>query len=152
MAEFVKGYATKHGLTVEDAKHDLVVSVTATDCKRGERNNPEGCAIARCILATKPEYKRAFIFRSTAYVETARRLVRFKLPELVQREVANFDKFGVMEPGIYKLQAPGPGHTIDYHKQYEKQRKPKVRRKIAGAPKRMHQADKIRVGRKAGVE
>lgn len=148
MSKFTREYARKAGLTVEDAKHHLAVSVNKTDVKRGDSKNPEGCALARAILAERPEAKRVFIFRTTAVVETARRLVRYSMPESVQREVEAFDRFGVMEPGVYKLNAPPPTRRKEAAKAYDAAR-PKKKPRPSGAPKKkMRLEGKIRCGLK----
>lgn len=148
MSKYVKQYAEKNGLTRENAKHNLIVSVTKTDVRLGESKNPEGCAIARAILATKPESKRVFIFRSTAFVETARRLIRYNLPPSVQKEVVAFDRFHTMEPGVYQLSAPSPSESKQA--QAARDRKRTVLKK-AGKPtggKARHKTANVRIGTK----
>lgn len=144
MSKFATKYANASGLPVEDAKHDLVVSVTKTDVKRGDNKNPENCALARAILAERPEAKRVFIFRTTAIVETARRIVRYALPESVQREVEAFDRFGVFEPGAYKIKAPAPTRTKAATKAYDAKRPKK--KPTNKPPRKMRHADKVRCG------
>lgn len=145
MAVFAKTYATKNGLKMEDAKHHLVVTVKKTDIELGKKKDPECCAIARAILAERPEAKRVFIFRSTAFIETAHRMVRYSLPVSVQKEVVSFDRFKTMEPGMYRLNAPPPSRdprrTAEYKKNRRKRAK-QTRRPVSG----YRRTPNIRVG------
>lgn len=149
--KFVREYARKGGLVQEDAKHDLVISVNATDIKKGAGKDPEGCAIARAVLAQRPEAKRVFVFRTTVHVETARRLVRYALPESVQREVEAFDRFGTMEPGVYKLNAPAPTRRREAQADYDA-KKPKRAKRPSVPKKQLRLAGKIRCGVKTEAE
>lgn len=143
MSVYAKTYATKNHLTMEDAKHHLVVTVKKTDIANGKQKDPQCCAIARAILAEKPEAKRVFIFRSTAFIETARRMVRYALPPSVQKEVVAFDRFGLMEPGVYRLSAPQPSRDPKKTAAYKKRLKKTG--PARGAPKGKRTAN-IRVG------
>lgn len=147
---FVQKYANANNLKREVAKHDLVISVNRTDCKRGEKKNPENCAIARAIMAQRPEAKRVFIFRTRAVVETARRLVTYEMPDPVQREVEAYDRFGVMTPGLYRLKAPSPSRAPAAKKKENARRK-----RLPGVKpqeRKLRHADAYRVGVKMEKE
>jgi len=142
MAKYIKEYASKAGLKVVNAKHDLVVSVTKGDVDKGAQKDSECCAIARAVMKQNSGAARVFIFKSKAYVETAMNLTRYNLPVSVQKEVVSFDRFKLMEPGVYKLQAPPKS-------QAPKARREEYKRKKAGktkAGKSKHITTGVRTG------
>ena len=88
---------------VVDARKNLEIEVTESDCKYAQRKNAKDCAMAR---ATKRQYDGAIISSSSAYVIKGDTATRYKVPESLAREIVTFDRHNAFEPGDYHLKAP----------------------------------------------
>jgi hypothetical protein len=107
----VKEYARKNGLQIVNAKNKLLVTVTKNDVKLGAQKNSECCAIARAVMKQQSHISRVWIFKSKAYIESPMKLTRYNLPSSVQKEIVSFDRFKIMEPGVYALVPPPPSQA-----------------------------------------
>jgi hypothetical protein len=94
---------------VVDARKNLEIEVTESDCKYAQRKNAKDCAMAR---ATKRQYDGAIISSSSAYVIKGDTATRYKVPESLAREIVTFDRHNAFEPGDYHLKAPSPRERL----------------------------------------
>lgn len=105
-ARFISDYAKKKGLRKSDAKHHLVVSVDQSCVDSAKPMDSTDCAFARAVMKNNPQIKSAFFLKTTAWLETNFGLVKYSLPQSVQKEIVAFDRFRTMEPRVYKLSVP----------------------------------------------
>ena len=104
------GTSTKSidGIPVTDAKSDLEIHVTPSDCKHGDPKRPETCAAARAI---RREYGAidVRVHLSRVYVRQNKGNWQRYIPtEPLQREIVALDRNGEFEPGVYRLRPPSP--------------------------------------------
>lgn len=111
MSTFITKRAKELDLKKTDARKPLTIILTKPDISNAKQKNSKCCAFAR---AAKRQFqvKNAYFFRSTAWLEYEDRLVRYALPQSVQKEIVSFDRTKVMAPGTYQLSKPSP------HKQF----------------------------------
>lgn len=106
---------TFEGLPVVDAKHDIVVNVTAAaDVKGSHKKNPNSCAAA---VAGKRELRKDVrVFLSRMYVKEKKHWVRYVTSNNAAREIVSFDRGSAFEPGKYKFKAASEGQQLGYKK------------------------------------
>ena len=111
MSTYITKLARETGLSKVDARRGLKLEVTAGDCHKLSRKDPQNCAFAR---ACKRELgaKRAFFFRTAAWLQMGDKLVRYTLPPSVQKEIVSFDRTGSMVPGVYQITPPAKSQTM----------------------------------------
>ena len=98
---------------VADGKRPISVEVTAADCKRGDRSEPDSCAMARACRR-EMECDGVLIWRSTAWVVKGDLAVKYHVPPSLGREIVVFDRGGAFLPGTYGLSAvPKSGSVED---------------------------------------
>lgn len=105
MSTFVTKRAKELGLVKVDSKQSIKLDVFDADIEQSLRKNSKCCAFARAAKR-KPGVRAAYFFRTTAWLEYDRKIVRFMLPPSVQKEIVSFDRSRVMAPGTYQLSAP----------------------------------------------
>lgn len=103
---FVIRDAKQRGLKVTEAKAPLMLEVYPTDLLKAKKRNSKHCAFACAAERAIPGVIAATFFRSTAWLEFNDRIERYRLPTSMQKEIVAFDRFGVMEPGTYRLSVP----------------------------------------------
>lgn len=94
--------AKKLGLKVIDAKRPINVEVNSFDIAQSTRKNAKCCAFA-CAARKIQGVQKAYFFRSAAYLEFATKLVRYRLPGSIQKEIVSFDRGGGVAEGRYTL-------------------------------------------------
>ena len=109
-APYVSKRAHDHELEEVDAQKPLTVNVTARDIKLAKAKNSKECALARAV---KRQYscKAAYFLRTTAWLEYPNKMVRYRLPQSVQKEIVSFDRSKMMSTGEYRLTTPEPQQT-----------------------------------------
>jgi hypothetical protein len=93
------------GIPVVDATDRMLILVTDDDVVRAKKMDSKHCALARASMRL-PNVHAAYFFRSTAFLEYANRIVRFKLPASVQKEIVSFDRAQIMASGVFQLTPP----------------------------------------------
>lgn len=112
MPTFLSEYAKKNGLRRVDAKTAKVLTLSPADVKAGNPKDSGACGFAKACQRQMPEVRKVWFFKSTAWVETAMTLTRYHLPNSMQKEIVSFDRSGIMEPGVYKMNAPNKQNTM----------------------------------------
>lgn len=116
MSTYITKYARENGLKKVDAKSNLLVTLNQTDITNSKRKNSKNCAFACAVKRQVHGVKRAYFFRSSAWLEYEGKLVRYQLPPSVQKEIVSFDRNGLTETGVYHLSAVCKGDTIEERK------------------------------------
>jgi hypothetical protein len=106
-ATFVTKRAHERELEEVDAKKPLAVEVTARDIKLAKAKNSKECALARAVKRSMP-VKAAYFLRTTAWLEFEDKMVRYRLPPSVQKEIVSFDRNKMMSTGEYVLSPVSP--------------------------------------------
>jgi hypothetical protein len=101
---YVSKRAHDHDLEEVDAQKPLTVNVTARDIKLAKAKNSKECALARAVKREYP-VKAAYFLRTTAWLEYPTKMVRYRLPQSVQKEIVSFDRNKMMSTGNYTLAA-----------------------------------------------
>jgi hypothetical protein len=112
MSSFVSVRAENLGLKREDAKKPIKIEVSASDITNATRKNSRQCAFACAAKRGIPKVKHAYFFRTTAWLEYADRLVRYRLTPSMQKEVVAFDRGGAVAPGKYTLEPFSAAQTM----------------------------------------
>jgi hypothetical protein len=102
MGTFITKYADQMGLKMEDARHHLEIEVLPKDIRKAKPLSSKSCAFA-CAAKRDLGVKAAFFFRSTAWLQFDGKLVRYQLPNSMQKEIVSFDRARVMAPGTYRF-------------------------------------------------
>ena len=106
MSSYITKHAKENGLRVVDATSDAEIYVLAADIKGATQKNSKCCAFARAAKRQDPKVKRAYFFRSVAWLEYDDKIVRYTLPVSVQKEIVSFDRSKMMDPGLYQINKP----------------------------------------------
>lgn len=111
MSKAIVKLAKEKGLQMADARDPLKLEVTAADISRAEKKSPGNCGFAQ---ACRRQYRAdaAYFFRTTAWVQFGRTMLRYMLPMSMQKELLAFDRNGTMEPGEYQLGRPPESLTL----------------------------------------
>jgi hypothetical protein len=88
---------------VLDAKSDIGINVTATDCAKATMKAPNNCAMAR---AFKRNFDGAIVSTAVAYLILDKTAYRYMVPQSVTRELVSFDRHKEFAPGGYYLCRP----------------------------------------------
>jgi hypothetical protein len=144
MSTYVTKFARENGIKKVDAGRSLQLEVIGKDCNKRGAKDPQNCAFA-CAAKRELGAERAFFFRSTAWLLKGGKLVRYTLPQSVQKEIVSFDRTGAMAPGVYHLSRPTKTQTMAAITERAKKRpgrhepgKTKIKRKM------FHQTQGIR--------
>lgn len=98
------------GIPVVDAKARAFVAVTQSDVVNAKKANSKHCALSRGALRL-PGVVAAYFFRATAFIEYKDRILRYRLPQSVQKEIVSFDRAQIFDPGVYQLSEIPPMHA-----------------------------------------
>lgn len=112
MSTYVKKRAAVLGIPIVDATEGMKFEVTGKQITSSKVRDNTACALVRACEQLH-NVQAAFFFRSVAYIEYKSKIVRYKLPEYVQREIAIFDRNGEMAPGEYVLNAVPKEERLD---------------------------------------
>lgn len=107
---YVQKLCETRGLKLTNATRPIIVGVAVDDILKSRTKNSKCCAFARAAKR-EPGVRAAYFFRSTAFLEFGDRMVRYDLPQAVQKEIVSFDRGGVMAPGQYELKPPRPSRN-----------------------------------------
>lgn len=110
---YVYKRAEELGIPVVDANQKMFVAVFDNDVVMAKKKNSEHCALARASLRI-PGVVAAYFFRKTAFLEYKKKMVRFTLPQSVQKEIVSFDRAQIFASGVYQLTPPPPASTRAY--------------------------------------
>lgn len=102
------------GLKLIDGKKTLLIKVTTGDIRKGKIKDPRCCALSLACRRKDNRILAAHFFKSTAWLEYADKIVRYRLPASLAAEILAFDRSKSMEPGEYHLAKPP--HAFGYKK------------------------------------
>ncbi len=111
MSSFISKHAKENHLRLVDAKRPLAISVEPDDIRKSKRKDSTSCAFA-CAAKRSLGAKNAYFFRSTAWLEYDKKIVRYMLPASAQKEIVAFDRSRSFEPGEFRLTAPCKSQTM----------------------------------------
>lgn len=99
------------GKKVVDADYRMAIKVEPQDIAKGNRKEPNSCAIA---LACMREFDAisAEVHLSRTYIEFPKRWLRFVTPPSIRKEIVDFDQKGKFTPGLYMLTPPPPSEKL----------------------------------------
>lgn len=120
----IRKLAREEGLDLVDAVEPLRIEVSKGDVRGAKRKDPSNCAFSRACRRTYG-VDAAYFFRSTAWLKTGGKLIRFSMPTSMQKEIVAFDRSKSMEPGLYQLAPPSPSGTRAGRAAYDARRKGK---------------------------
>jgi len=119
-------YRWTEGLPVVDAKKPVVIHVTKTDVTKGQKAEPEACAMAQaCMRELKVARVRINIGRT--YILFGKVWHRYKTPASIAREIVSFDRGATFEPGTYRIAPVMPSLRLGVAKKRKKTAPPKVK-------------------------
>lgn len=95
------------GLPIVDADEPLLLNVRPADVTGASSKDPRRCAFAKACKRMYRGVQQAYFYRGTAWLQYADRMVRYLLPDSVQREIVSFDRAGIIAAGSYRL-VPAP--------------------------------------------
>lgn len=151
MSTYISKLAKETGKKVVDAKKGLILKVGQKDIDDAERSNPSNCGFAKAAVR-QFKAQSAHFFRSVAWVETPRAIVKFNLPGSMQKEIVAFDRAKAMVPGTYKLSAVNPNARQNVARARNKARREKLGKyahwskgKIKQKPRFHHRTEDIRI-------
>lgn len=142
MSTYITKRARELGLTKIDAKKPLAIVVTKNDIVNAKQKDSKCCAFAR---AAKRQFKakNAYFFLGTAWIEHDDKLIRYKLPPSVQKEIVAFDRSKSMAEGKYQLTPPSKTSTLK-HKRAVNTENRTVRKNTGKAPRVQHRTALVR--------
>lgn len=129
--------AEELGIPVQDGAANLLVTVTNHDVVNAKKANSKHCALSRASMRI-PGVAAAYFFRTTAFLEYKDRILRFKLPTSVQKEIVSFDRSQIFAPGVYQLSTSPPTSSRTVAN-----RKERLRRRRQAAPRHPERAKRI---------
>lgn len=136
MSTYITKYARENNLKKVDAKSNLLITLNQTDISKSKVKNSKNCAFACAVKRQVPGVKSAFFFRSTAWLEYETKLVKYKLPSSVQKEIVAFDRTGRSETGVYHLatvcRSDIAAYKAKYQAKYEANRAARLHQKGKG--------------------
>lgn len=135
MSTWITRRANDLGLRIIDARQPLELELSRTDITQAIRKNSKDCAFA---TACKRQFKAraAYFFRTTAWLEYPDKMVRYILPQSMQKEIVSFDRSKIMAPGVYQLSKPTVSDSkkaVNNRNQKRIDRVKAVRRRLAKA-------------------
>jgi hypothetical protein len=114
MSTFITKRAREQNFKIRDAVRPLILDLLPKDIEVATRKDSSCCAFAHAIKRQEgKKVKRAWFFRSTAWVETDDELIRYILPPSMMREIVAFDRGGHVVTGTYQLSAPRHSKTLE---------------------------------------
>lgn len=116
MSTYITKRAEELKLPIVDADEPALVELTDQDVARAQTKNSRACGFVRACERQMPNVRAAFFFRSTAFLELDDKIVRYRLPESVQKEIVCFDRTGTMAPGTYQLSPSHASRSIAAYK------------------------------------
>lgn len=122
------------GLPIEDSASPVLVTVTAGDVINAKKRDSKDCALSRAALRV-PGVLGAYFFLNTALLEYKDKIVRFKLPQSVQKEIVSFDRAQIFAPGIYQMSAVPPALAPKYAKRHRTKKKQERRKTLLDSAK-----------------
>jgi excisionase family DNA binding protein len=125
--------ATELGMEVVDADQPVQIVVTVDDILKAKKANSRTCALAKAS-SRLPGVRTGYFFRSIAYLEYKNRMVRFAIPQSLQKEIVSFDRSHIFAPGIYQLSVPVPSGR--YKKSNDKNKKSNTKAETPKSPNR----------------
>lgn len=123
MGTYIEKRAQDLNKPIVDATDPLALEVKPIDVVRASEANSKCCAYVRACEREVPGVEAAFFFRTTAYLEFNDKIVRYRLPESVQKEIVAFDRHRSMEPGLYQLSPMAPSKTVQASRKRNARRK-----------------------------
>lgn len=114
MSTYITKRADELGVPVVDATEPIIIGVTQGDIDKSVPKDSKVCGFARACERQLKDVRAAYFFKTKAWLEYDDKLVRYKLPQSVQKEIIAFDRSRSMEPGVYKLSPINRTETMKY--------------------------------------
>jgi hypothetical protein len=90
------------GKPVVDADEPVTVHITADDCDRGSKKDPEKCAAALALQrVTGCDESRVHL--GCTYLRFGQKWLRYATPPSLKAEIISFDRGGGFYPGDFRL-------------------------------------------------
>jgi hypothetical protein len=128
------------GKPVFDADKVVAVHITAEDCARGSKKDPEKCAVA-LALSRIPQCDESRVHLGCTYLRFGDKWLRYATPPSLKAEIISFDRGGGFYPGDFRLHPMPEALRLKPAKQKSA---PARRRTVANA------AEKVKVENKKG--
>ncbi len=117
---YVKRFeATIGGLPVKNITKPILLSVSPTDCKLGNKKAPGSCAAALAAVRQIPNCVEARIHIGRVFFlvndGNKKYWLRGKTPNALRTEIATFDRGGTFEPGEFKINPLSASELADHH-------------------------------------
>ncbi len=137
---------------VADGARPVSVEITASDCEKSDRKNPESCAMARACKR-KLGCDGILVWASIAWIVKGDLAVKYMVPASLSREIAIFDRGAEFMPGTYHLRAPAHTEQMSDAARERRRAKERAGRKHAKTKTAYvyHKTANIRVSTKAKV-
>lgn len=129
MGTYVEKRAKRAGKPIVDATKPLPIWVDNGDIRAAKRKNPDECAFAQAAKRQVLGSVGATFFRTVGYIEYPRKVVRYKLPPSMEKEVVAFDRASAMAPGKYQLAPPGGTRRVGANKKYMRKWRASVKKR-----------------------
>lgn len=123
MSTFITKHARELGLKKLDARTPMILEVLRSDITKARQRDPQRCVFANACRRTDPTAKAVYFFKSTAWVEHEKSIVRYLLPPSVEKEIVSFDRSGITAPGFYQLSPPSKSERLTEVKKRDRKRK-----------------------------
>jgi hypothetical protein len=116
-----------NGTPVVDAPHNVKLTITAADIRKGDTKDPGACAAAQaCMRQLHAKAARVHIGRT--YLLIDKKWMRFQTPGDLRSEIVAFDRGGTFEPGEYHLAAMSPANKLGKRQGSNKPKKNRIKR------------------------
>lgn len=112
------------GMPVFDATEPVHLIIDDSDIKRGNSNNPSGCAAALAAVRQIGGVREARVHLGRVYLKIKEGWLRFETPRSLRTEIVAFDRGGRFVPGAHDLLPPPPSHRLNHDRHANKQNKP----------------------------
>lgn len=113
---------------VVDAPQGLAVTVGWEDVEEAIRRDPQHCAVANACERSL-HLDGALISKSVAYLVKGRVATRYIIPNVISKQIAEFDSLGDFMEQTFKFYAPGPTQQLGQRRHDHSMRKHPKRRK-----------------------
>jgi hypothetical protein len=139
--------AAEKNLRNVEATQPMVIEVNQDDVRFAIRKDPTNCAFSVACRRSDKRIIAAYFFRSVAWLQYPKKLVRYHLPHSMQKEIVSFDRSKKMDPGTYQLTPPCPSGTLAAVRKRAKVGRKASPRKAQRTKYVRHQTTSIRVAR-----
>lgn len=109
-------------LPCSDARKPMAIELLKEDIGKARQLDHHSCAFAMACTRSVKGATGAYFFRTTGWLQFKDKLVRYRLPPSMQREIIVFDRLGTMAPGVYVMSPPRGNDRISKIRERSKKR------------------------------